>query len=121
MTISEWVHDELTRLGALAPNWDGYNAPVIDPDIIASARRFVNEMPEGLTVRPRVVPMSPGNLQLEWHQSDKILELEFETPELIHFLQWQPEVGIEEEDVFPAGDVERAASLIRWFMNGTNA
>jgi hypothetical protein len=113
------VGADLDELSRLQPNWDGYGAPVIDPAVIAAARSFVGRLPENLVYRPRVVPTSGGGLQLEWHHGSKILELEFESPRAIHFLQWHPDAGVEEEATFPVTDTERAVDLIQWFMSGT--
>jgi hypothetical protein len=110
---------ELDRLSQLVKNWDHYGAPPIDPAIIAAARAFIEALPENLAYRPHVVPMSPGNLQFEWHHEGKILELEFETAKTIHFLQWHPQAGVEEEATFPASDIDKAVDLIQWFMSGT--
>ena len=115
------VEDELDRLAKLVKNWDGYGAPPLDKQIIEAARQFVRTLPENLAYRPRVVPMSPGNLQFEWHHGSKVLELEFESVPTIHFLQWDPEHGIEDEDTFPASDIGKAVELIQWFMSGTLA
>jgi hypothetical protein len=112
------VYAELDELSQLGPNWDSYGAPAIEPGIIAAARAFIKALPKNLAHRPRVVPMSGGNLQLEWHHGSKILELEFETPQTIHFLQWHPEAGVEEEATFRATEIERAVDLIQWFMSG---
>jgi hypothetical protein len=113
------VEGDLDRLSRLPPNWDGYGAPMIDPSILETARMFIKALPENLAYRPRVVPMSTGNLQFEWHHGSKILEIEFETPQAIHFLQWHPEFEIEEEGVLHSTDIERAVDLIQWFMSGT--
>jgi hypothetical protein len=113
------INGRLDALAKLQPNWDGYDAPAIDPAIIAAARGFVRALPDNVAFRPRVVPMSTGNLQLEWHEKTKILELEFEDSSMIHYLQWHPECGIEEEDTFPVTNVSRALDLIHWFMSGT--
>jgi hypothetical protein len=102
----------LDDLGRLGPNWDGYGAPVIDPAIIGSARQWSRAM--HFNICPRVVPMAGGNLQLEWHSGPKILEIEFESPETIHYLKWLPE-KIEEEATFPVSDIEKAAQLLAWF------
>ena len=78
-----WVEEALAdieRLRRLAPNWDGYGAPVIDPAIIDAAKSFVASLPATCLIPPRVVPMSSGALQLEWHDGPKSLELEFEIP-----------------------------------------
>ena len=114
------IERELDRLSQLAPNWDCYAAPVIDPDIIAAARTFIKALPENLVYRPRVVPMSSGNLQFEWHYASKMLELEFETPQTIRFLQWHPEAAVEEENTFQTTDIDTAVNLIQWFMSGTS-
>jgi len=64
--------------------------------------------------------MSPGNLQLEWHHGSKILELEFESPLIIRFLQWHPDAMVEEEDTLRASDINATVELIQWFMSGTS-
>jgi hypothetical protein len=40
--------DDLARLN---PNWDGYGAPAIDPNIIGAARKFIQALPETLVLR----------------------------------------------------------------------
>ena len=117
--FADAVCDSLEELATLKPGWDGYGAPAIRRDIIDAVKAFVRALPESLAYRPRVVPMSTGNLQLEWHHGSKILELEFESPKLIHFLQWHPEAGLEEEDTISGSDTESAVELIQWFMSGT--
>jgi hypothetical protein len=120
---SHLVHDveaDLHSLGELSPDWDGYGAPAVDPAVIAAVRSFVAQFPQGLAPRPRVVPMSNGMVQLEWHAGPRSLELEFESPDSIRYLRWDPEEGIEDEDSFPAAEVEIAVDLIRWFVNGAS-
>jgi hypothetical protein len=103
------------RLAALEPNWEGYGAPALDRGIVDAARQFIGWLAGYATLQPQVVPMSSGALQLEWHQGQKILELEFEDSRTIHYLRWDPAAGIQEEDVFPLGDTAKAISLIDWF------
>lgn len=110
------VCEQLIGLTQLQKNWDGYGAPPIDRKIVKAACTFIESLPENLACRPRVVPMSAGNLQLEWDRDETSLELEFETAETIHFLKWNPDENIEEEDTFPATDIARAVELIQWFM-----
>jgi hypothetical protein len=115
------VCSELDDLLTLPKNWDGYGSPKISPTLVDAAKWFVRALPEHLAYRPRVVPMSPGNLQLEWQHGSKALELEFEPANSIRFLQWHPESGVSEEDTFALTDIDRAVELIRWFMDGTSA
>jgi hypothetical protein len=108
------VQAAIESLRALAPNWDGYSAPAIDPDVIEAAKAFVAKLPENGALRPLVVPMSNGTLQLEWHDGPRSLELEFESPYSIRYLEWHPARGVEHEDSFSATDVDTAVELIRW-------
>ena len=109
---------ELEELGKLPPNWDGFGAPQINPAILESVRKLIDHLPDSVSSRPAVVPMSPGNLQLEWHAGQRVLELEFETPQTIHYLKWDAAKKLEEEDTFPVAEIDKAVELIRWFMNG---
>jgi hypothetical protein len=122
--VPDWagaVQADIRALGELEPNWDGYGAPAIDPAAIAAAEAFVAELPGNLATRPRVVPTAHGMLQLEWRAGAKSLEVEFESPQSIRYLQWNPDEGVEGEDSFPASDMETAVDLIRWFMTGVRS
>jgi hypothetical protein len=112
---------ELDRLAQLPANWDSYGAPQIDPPIIAAVKTFIRALPADLAYRPRVVPMSTGNVQLEWHHEKKVLELEFESPQIIRYLQFDPARAVEEEDSFRSSEIDKAVDLIQWFMIGTRA
>jgi len=115
------IGSELQKLAALPANWDGYGAAPIDPHIIAAARRVVGALGETIGQQPRVVPMSAGNLQLEWHRGAKVLEFEFENPQTIRYLQWDPSAAIEAEDSLSTSELDRLAGLIDWFTLGTEA
>lgn len=111
----KWLLAEIDRLAALGPNWDGYGGPALDRTILEAARRFVTRLAPHVTQLPLVVPMSSGAVQFEWHQGQKILEMEVENPATIHYLKWDPAQGTQEEDVFGIDDVETAVALLRWF------
>jgi hypothetical protein len=113
------VQQSIEGLRQLTKNWDGYGAPAIDPKVIDSAKRFIASLPSNLAFRPVVVPTSCGTLQLEWHEGSKSLELEFDSPRDIRFLQWDPDNGIAEEDTIAVKDTDRATDLIHWFMSGS--
>jgi hypothetical protein len=105
---------DIRALAALKPNWDHYGAPTINARVIDAAERFVRSLPDEIDARPRVVPMSTGTLQLEWYDGEKILELEFEAPYRIRFLQWDPKNDYSDEDTFHVSDTDKAALLIHW-------
>jgi hypothetical protein len=93
------IVEELERLKDLGPNWDGYGAEPIALRTIEAAQRFICQTPFDLRIRPQVVPMTRGRLQLEWHRGPRSLELEFESPSRVHYLKWDSSAGLEEEDV----------------------
>jgi hypothetical protein len=112
------IKHELDRLAVLRRNWDREGANPIDHAIVQSAGRFISRLPENIASVPAVVPMAKGNLQFEWNEGQRSLELEIETPTTVRYLKWHPEEGLEEEDSFDIEDTDRAAALIRWFMRG---
>jgi hypothetical protein len=112
------IDRELDRLAALPANWDHEGAPRIDPAIIRATRNFVAKLPPNISSIPAVVPSAAGNLQLEWNAGRRSLELEIEDPSTIHYLRWDPNEQIEEEDVFSIDDIGRTVNLIQWFERG---
>lgn len=110
----------LDQVSALAPNWDGHGASAIEPESVRAVRAWGQAMPGwAFAPAPAVVPLSSGVVQLEWHVGSRILELEFESPEVVHFLRWDPVHGVQDEDAFPARDRTRSAELIAWVRGGT--
>jgi hypothetical protein len=117
---------QLDEVARLRPGWDGAGAPPLRADILAPVRQWVNRLPDraavgpgGPAIRPAVVPLASGRLQLEWHGTGRrILELEFEEPDRVHYLKWDPDRGIEEEDAYPASDLDRSLALIDWINDG---
>lgn len=107
---------KLAELEALKEGWDGDGAPPINRDVLAAVRRFVDALPNNVAIRPMVVPLSSGNVQLEWHQGRQVLELEFESPDTVHYLKWDPDNQVEDEDVIAASNTGDLVGLIRWFM-----
>ncbi len=112
------VEQELNRLASLPANWDREGAPRIDPAIIRAARDFIARLPPDVAPIPAVVPSAAGNLQFEWTAGRRSLELEIESPSTIHYLKWDPNEQVEEEDVFNIKDTDRTVHLIQWFVRG---
>ncbi len=65
----------------LPPNWDSYGAGTIDPDLVREALNFMNDLLGPSSLAPRVVPLSSGGLQLEWHRKPIDLEVVFDRGE----------------------------------------
>jgi len=61
--------------------------------------------------------MTRGRLQFEWHRGDRSLELEFETSDRLHYLKWDSDTNIEEENVISVSDTDTIHSLLRWFAS----
>ncbi len=112
------IEHDLDRLASLPANWDREGAPRIDPAIIQAARNFIARLPANVAPIPAVVPSAAGNLQFEWSAGRRSLELEIEDPSTIHFLKWDPNEKVEEEDVFNIEDTDRTVRLIQWFVRG---
>ncbi len=109
----------LDQIAALEPNWDGRGAPPVDRALLRAVRAWSQDLPGwAFATPPAVVPLSSGGLQLEWRFADRLLELEFETSDQLHFLRWHPARGIDEEDTFPATDRSRAEQLVAWVTHG---
>ena len=106
---------QIEQLAILPHDWNGYGAGPIDPKVIEAASRFVDLLPLDVVSTPQVVPMTRGRLQFEWHRGHRSLELEFESPTLIRFLKYNPDRGIEDEDVLSVDDTTRLMELLRWF------
>lgn len=105
----------LNGLRAFPEGWNGYDAAPIDPGIIRAAERFISDMPSDIVPAPQVVPMTRGRVQFEWHRGDRSLELEFENPEFVHYLKWDSDAGIEEEDILPVQQHGKILDLLKWF------
>lgn len=65
----------------LPPNWDSYGAGTIDPKIVHYTMNFINGRLGPTTPAPRVVPLSSGGLQLEWHRKGIDVEVVFDRDE----------------------------------------
>ncbi len=111
------VHKQLERVRRLRQNWDGDGADPINPAIIATASRFLAKFGDSFRTSPRVVPMTMGRVQLEWHRGNRSLEIEFETPELVHYLKWDSDEAIEEEELIPASSEVAIRNLLLWFSS----
>ena len=107
----------LDELRQFETNWDGYGAAPLDPKVLDAAAHLVESLALDAAPTPRVVPMTRGRVQLEWHRGNRSLELEFESPNTVHFLKWDAKDGIEEEDIVPVEDTATIHGLLNWFAS----
>lgn len=119
------MHDNLDRLKLLDEDWDGYGADPIDEQMIDLAHEFLYQYSSRFRTYPQIVPMTRGRLQFEWHRGNRSLEIEFEIPGEIHYLKWDSDQGIEDEDIVPLYDRHTITALLDWFSkerrNGRSA
>lgn len=69
----------------LPPNWNSYGGGTIDPNLVHSAMTFLNGVLDPTCPAPRVVPLSSGGLQLEWHRAGIDLEIIYDRGEAPFF------------------------------------
>lgn len=62
----------------LPANWDSYGAGVIDTKLVDEAIDITNALLGPNAPPPRVIPLSSGGLQLEWHRHGIDLEIVFD-------------------------------------------
>jgi hypothetical protein len=111
------MNQELTRLTQLKRNWDGYNAQPLKEDLIDAARSLVDLL-EGVACRPKVVPLSEGGVQFEWHNGPQTLEFGIEDAGDVNYLKYDPRHGIEEDGAVSLDDCDSLRALVAWFMKG---
>jgi hypothetical protein len=111
------AHQSLSDLCKLEHDWDGYGAAPMNPRVIASASKFIGDFGRLFQGAPRLVPMTRGRLQLEWHCGNRSLEIEFEDAHTLHYLKWDSDQGIAEEDVIDRADDHSIAGLLEWFSS----
>ncbi len=98
-------------LFTLPENWDSYGAPPIIPRIINQALNLMNGLLGTASPAPRVVPLSSGGLQLEWHRNGIDLEVVFDQDEQPFFYIRNRSNGEESEHPLPQ-DRELLRSII---------
>ena len=85
----------------LPPNWDSYGAVVIDPKVVHDAMSFIHSLLAPTSPAPRVVPLSNGGLQLEWHRNSIDLEIVCDRGEAPYFYHRNRSSGEESDHALP--------------------
>ena len=95
----------------LPVNWDSYGAGPIDTKIIQRALDSLDSLMRASTPAPRVVPLSSGGLQVEWHRKGIDLEIVFDKGEEPFFYYKAP--SGEESEHSLALNTDLLISIIR--------
>lgn len=76
------VTKTLIKLTNRPANWDGYNSPPVRNDVALFALTILESIiqTQPRTPVPQVVPSAAGGVQLEWHEKDIDLEVNFSAP-----------------------------------------
>lgn len=88
-------------LRTLPQNWNSYGASPIDPKVVQEAMNLMNGILSPTSPAPRVVPLSSGGLQLEWHRQGIDLEVVFDREEQPFFYYRNRVSGDEAEHALP--------------------
>lgn len=75
----------LVDVRTLPANWDSYDAMPINPKLVDMALTFMSGLLGPSSPAPRVVPLSSGGLQLEWHRKGVDVEVVFDQDERPYF------------------------------------
>ena len=67
---------ELNELLNLEADWDSYGAKPVNPDAAVATIWFLGLVMQKESMMPFILPMSSGNIQLEWHASGIDIEVE---------------------------------------------
>lgn len=87
----------LIDLRTLPPNWDSYNAMPVNTKLVDTALTFMSGLLGPSSPAPRVVPLSSGGLQLEWHRNEIDVEVVFDQNEKPYFYRRNRASGGESE------------------------
>lgn len=85
----------------LPPDWNSYQAKTINPKTVDEAMNFIVAVLAPTSPAPRVIPMSSGGIQLEWHRSGIDLEVVFDVGDQPFFFYQNRGNGEESEHSLP--------------------
>lgn len=70
--------EELNRLLALPPRWDGDTADEVKAEAVAEAIRVLASVASVDTIAPQLFPLADGGIQIEWHVGGNDVEIEID-------------------------------------------
>ena len=89
----------------LPHDWNSYGAGAIDQNMVLSAMNLITGLLGPTSPVPRVVPLSSGGLQLEWHRKGIDLEVVFDRNEQPFFYCRNRVTGEDSEHELPEDSV----------------
>jgi len=112
--------EQLDLMLTLKPNWDGYNADPIKPEVIEVAKEFVGVL---LALLGRgadetgmyVAPGRDGGAMVGWEDADAEFEMNFDPDGALEFLEENKLTGVMATERFEPGHSAVPASLLRRF------
>jgi hypothetical protein len=94
----------LIDLLTLPTNWDSYGAGSVELNLVQEAMNLMNGLLAPSSPAPRVVPLSSGGLQMEWHRNGIDLEIVFDRGEEPFFYSRNRVSGEEAEQSISGND-----------------
>jgi hypothetical protein len=89
----------------LPPDWNSYGAGANDEGIVLHAMHFISGLLGPASPAPRIVPLSGGGLQLEWHRKGIDLEVVFDRDGRPFFSQRNRLTGEDSEHELPEDSI----------------
>ena len=80
------IWEDIEKLLALKPGWDGYGAKRIDPVTARFGWGIAVALQTADMVSPFIAPLAYGGLQIEWENDFALLEVEIRAPFDVHVL-----------------------------------
>lgn len=80
------VLSDLVKINRRPSGWDGLRARPLARDAFVAAALLVVRLVRDDEMRPHLVQLPPGGIQLEWHVAGSSLEIEIDRRGLPHFL-----------------------------------
>ncbi len=114
--------EQLDLMLTLKPNWDGYNADPIHPEVIEVAKEFVGVLHVllgrgGDETGMYVAPGRDGSAMVGWEDADSEYEMDINTDGSFGFLREDKLTGVMAEERFRAGRFVVPAALLRRFRS----
>lgn len=110
--------EQLDLMLTLQPNWDGYNADPIVPEVVEVAKEFVGVLHAllgrgGDETNMFVAPGPDGGVLVEWDDEGAEYEMEINPDGSFGFLREDKLTGVMTTEKFQAGRFAVPASLLK--------